>query len=220
MRPDTSSVLLESTVGSKAYGLDTPESDTDTMGVFVAPTSKVSDWDWGASKETWTNSGPTGDDSTYHEVGKYLRLAVKGNPTLIELLFMPEHLYTVLTPLGREMIGLREHVLSTATIRGAYLGYVREQIQRYATRVNPKEKMARHALRLSRQAVQLLTTGTMSVRVDDPEEYFALADMPLDDKVDKLWRELEILYRCESVLPEYPDRDRVQSFLRGIRASH
>lgn len=213
-------VILESVVGSKAYGLDTPESDTDTMGVFVAPTLKVSGWGWGPSSETWSNAGPEGDDSTYHEVGKFLRLAVKGNPTLIELLFMREDLYTVMEPVGREMIALREHVLSEKTIRGAYLGYVNEQINRYATRPEPKEKMARHSLRLARQGVQLLTTGTMDVRVPDPEEYFALSKMPMDEKVDKLRRELDMLSDCESVLPRYPNWDRVHSFVMGIRASH
>ena len=213
-------VILESVVGSKAYGLDTPESDTDTMGVFVAPTLKVSGWDWGASEETWSDSGPEGDDSTYHEVGKFLRLAVKANPTLIELLFMREELYTVLSPVGAEMIALREHVLSEASVRGAYYGYVREQIDRYANRPNPKEKMARHSLRLARQGIQLLTTGTMDVRVPDPEEYFALANMDTYPKVALLLRELDKLGMCESVLPKEPNRDRIHSFLMGIRASH
>ena len=30
-------ILLEAISGSKAYGLDTPESDTDVKGVFLLP---------------------------------------------------------------------------------------------------------------------------------------------------------------------------------------
>jgi len=34
-------IILESVVGSIAYGLDTASSDEDVMGVFVAPTSEI-----------------------------------------------------------------------------------------------------------------------------------------------------------------------------------
>ena len=34
---DRNLIVLECISGSKAYGLDTPESDTDIKGVFVLP---------------------------------------------------------------------------------------------------------------------------------------------------------------------------------------
>ena len=34
---DSDAILFEAISGSKAYGLDTPASDTDIKGVFVAP---------------------------------------------------------------------------------------------------------------------------------------------------------------------------------------
>ena len=34
-------IILEGVVGSTAYGLNTPESDIDTAGIFVAPLEEV-----------------------------------------------------------------------------------------------------------------------------------------------------------------------------------
>lgn len=45
-RPDR--VVLEGILGSRAYGLGTERSDTDRLGVFVAPTREILGLRWGA----------------------------------------------------------------------------------------------------------------------------------------------------------------------------
>lgn len=77
-------ILYECIVGSKAYGLSTPESDTDIKGVFIAPKKSF----FGFSFEDQKNN--ESNDISYYEIGKFLNLLCKSNPTVLEMLFSPE----------------------------------------------------------------------------------------------------------------------------------
>jgi uncharacterized protein len=186
------------------------------MGIFVAPTVDVAGLDWNSGRESWSDAGPTGDDTTYHEIGKYLKLVLKSNPTLIELLFMDE--YEILTPEGMGLVDIRDAVLYTDGIRNAYYGYASAQYSRVLREYpNHKPKMARHCLRITDQAIELLTTGTCSPRVADPQRYFALDDMEFADLSVELGQTVTRINTAESVLPDKPDRDTVRDFLREVR---
>lgn len=73
-------VLLDCLSGSKAYGLDTPASDTDKRGLFYLPKRSFF-----ASDKFDSVSNETNDES-YSELGKFFELLSKANPTMIELL--------------------------------------------------------------------------------------------------------------------------------------
>lgn len=73
-------LLLDCISGSKAYGLDTPESDTDKRGLFYLPKQSFF-----ASDKFDSISNETNDES-YSELGKFFELLSKANPTMIELL--------------------------------------------------------------------------------------------------------------------------------------
>lgn len=208
-------IILEAITGSRAYGLDTPESDTDKMGIFLADTEVVSGLHWGKNSETRTDCGPEGDDNTYHELGKFVRLTLRSNPTLIELYFMNE--YTILSPEGADLLDHRDHILGAKPIRDAYFGYAYAQLREYERRNAPKPKMARHCMRIARQGVELLTTGTTNVRVSDRDEYFALDKMDFRDLLDKLEVEVRKLKDCDSVLPEFPNTDVMGRYLESVR---
>ena len=211
--------ILQAVTGSKAYGLDHALSDTDKMSVFVAPTVKVSGLDWAAKHESFSDAGPTGDDNTGHEIGKFLRLTLKSNPTLIELFFMDD--YEILDDIGRAMIDIRSSVLYDEGIRYAYYNYALSQHKRVMYDwPDHKPKMARHGLRIARQATELLTTGEMNVRVSDPQEYFDMDSMRLDEIDAKLAPEIDRILTCDSVLPEKPDRAKVAEFLEEVRRNN
>lgn len=207
-------IILSAVVGSRAYGWERPDSDTDILGVFLSPTVKVAGLDWHSSQETWTDSSPTGDDHTFHELGKFLRLCLKANPTLIELLFV-EH-YVILEPIGEQIIALRENFLSSA-LRESYGGFCWSIIKSIAHMDEGYEKRARHALRLARQGRQLLTTGHLDVRIADSAEYFALTDLPKDDMLLKLAREINLLRDSSTILPDAPNDGLIRNFLESVR---
>lgn len=209
-------IILEAVTGSKAYGLNHAQSDTDTMGIFIAPTVKVAGLNWGKNDMSWSNAGPTGDDSTLHEVGKFLRLTLKSNPTLLELFFMEE--YTVLDSIGEQVLSVKDAVLYETGVRSAYYGYAVAQYNRICNEYpNHKEKMARHCLRISRQGAELLKTGSTTLKVADPQEYFDLSKLSFDDMTKKLVHAIAEIDTVDSILPEKPDTDKVAAVLEDIR---
>lgn len=210
-------LCLAATVGSIAYGLNHATSDVDTMAVFVSAASEVAGLDWRQSDNSWANNSPEGDDLTAHEIGKYLRLCLNGNPTLIELLFMEE--YTILTSVGQGILDIREHLMGESILRSSYHGYAHSQLVRVIN-AGPdsfKPKMARHTLRIARQGISLMETGEFSVRVEDPQEYFDLTDLPYLDMLKKIVEPIEQLKTCKSILPAEANRPAVVDFLRTVR---
>ena len=208
--------VLQAITGSKAYGLDHPLSDTDKMSIFVSPTVEVAGLDWASKDESWSDAGPTGDDNTGHEIGKYLRLVLKSNPTLIELLFMDE--YEILDETGQGLVDLRDKVLYTEGIQNAYYGYAKAQAERVKREwPNHKPKMARHCVRIATQGWELLETGTANVRVINPSWYFKMDEYERDELFIVLDETVEGINDAQSVLPDRPDRKAVADFLREVR---
>lgn len=167
-------IILDGVVGSRAYGLATDDSDTDTLGVFVAPTLDVSGLFWSSKDETVTNASPDGDDYTYHEVGKFLRLILKGNPTMIEFLFLDEH--TSKDKYGDLLVSNAIQLIPLTDTYYSYLGYAQSQLEKFNH--SGTFKYAKHALRLLEQGEDLLTTGSMSVKVKEPKNLLDLEDEP------------------------------------------
>src|ERR1700756_2212014 len=105
-------VLLSGIVGSTAYGLAGPDSDVDRLGMFALPTIELVGL--GKPQMSIVEKNP---DVAWHEAGKAMSLALAGNPTAIELFWLPEDLYEVRTPLGDEAIALRTRFLSAHRAR-------------------------------------------------------------------------------------------------------
>ncbi|MGA8113625.1 MAG: nucleotidyltransferase domain-containing protein [Actinocatenispora sp.] len=126
-----SAVLLSGVVGSTAYGLAGPHSDIDRLGVFAVPTTALH----GLHPPTESHV-TTRPDVTLHEARKWCRLALGGNPTVTELVWLPDDLYETRTPLGDDLIGIRDTFLSAGRVRDAYLGYAAQQFRKIERRVD------------------------------------------------------------------------------------
>lgn len=217
-------ILLSGIVGSTAYGLAHAGSDIDRLGLFAAPTTALHGLR--GPKESHVTTGP---DRTLHEAAKWCRLALGGNPTVLELVWLPEELYEVRTPLGEELIGIRASFLSARRVRDAYLGYAGGQFRRLANRGDGSfsadtrkrtAKHARHLRRLCRQGLELYATGRLTLRVEDPEEYHAFGERVLADPSAALplLRYYETAFdETRTVLPEQPDEAPVEAWLHRVR---
>jgi predicted nucleotidyltransferase len=189
------------------------------MYIFVAPTVEVAGLHWSSKNESFSDAGPTGDDTTGHEIGKYLRLVLKSNPTLIELLFMND--YEVLDETGQGLVALRDKILYTEGVRNAYYGYAKAQVDRVKREYpNHKPKMARHAIRITYQGLELLTTGTTNVKVTNPDWYFQFNELPFENQSNIMDNWLANLNEAKSVLPDKPDVRAVAEFLKDVRRSY
>lgn len=76
-------LIFETITGSKAYGLDTPTSDTDVRGVYVVPKSMFYSLEYPEQVSNETN------DIVYYELRRFMELLSKNNPNIIEMLDVP-----------------------------------------------------------------------------------------------------------------------------------
>lgn len=81
---DKGLIILECISGSRAYGLDTPSSDTDIKGVFLLPKKDYYGLEYIAQVSNPTN------DIVYYELGRYMELLSVNNPNILELLNTPK----------------------------------------------------------------------------------------------------------------------------------
>lgn len=77
-------IIFECISGSRAYGLDTPTSDTDIKGVFILPKDEFYGLDYISQVNNETN------DIVYYELQKFMELCANNNPNILELLNVPE----------------------------------------------------------------------------------------------------------------------------------
>ena len=137
--------ILRATVGSTVHGLHHGgQDDRDEMAVFVEPPEFL----LGLARARGIRGGlygfehyvertqpegarsePGDLDLVAYSLRKYVRLAVKGHPTILLLLFDPHALVHVETELGQELREMRPALLSKRAGRG-YLGYLQGQKQR------------------------------------------------------------------------------------------
>ncbi|WP_367319718.1 nucleotidyltransferase domain-containing protein [Streptomyces sp. HUAS ZL42] len=223
-------ILLSGVVGSTAYGLAREGSDIDRLGLFAAPTEELHGLH--APKESHVTTAP---DRTLHEAGKWCRLALGGNPTVMELVWLPDEMYEVRTPLGDELIGIRTSLLSARRVRDAYLGYATQQFRRLydrgagsssgtgsedERRRRRAAKHARHLRRLCTQGYELYATGRLTVRVEDPDGYHRFGEEVAADPeaaLPLLRRFEDAFAETRSVLPERPNEAAAEAWLRRVR---
>lgn len=221
-------VLLSGVVGSTAYGLNTEGSDVARLGIFAVP-----------SLEFGSLAGP-GPESvfspdlnrTIHEAVKFVRLALSCNPTVSELLWLPE--YETSTALGEELVAVRGELLSAKRVRDAYLGYATQQFRKLhipapGTGVDLQKtrritaKHARHLMRLCWQGGHLHRTGELRIRVDDPQSFHDFGERVAGGDTAAaaaLMARYEALFdERPSVLPDQPNRELAERWLRRVRVA-
>jgi uncharacterized protein len=222
-QPDGDRLVREHTiyaavVGSRAFGLDTDASDTDTRGVYVAPTESF----WSLVKPPTHVDGPEPEWFSW-EVERFCELALKSNPNLLEVLHSP--LVVRQTPLGEELVELREAFLSQLAYQ-TYSGYVLSQFKKLEADFRrdgaPKWKHVMHLIRLLLAARSLLLEARLIVDVGPHRDrLLAVKRGELSwDEVEQ-WRlglheELDNALR-RTVLPATPDVGRVDAWLRSVR---
>jgi uncharacterized protein len=125
--------LFEIITGSHLYGTNTPESDKDYLGVFIPNIEyilgfrKVEEMDLSISDKT-DDGKNTKDavDKKLYEFRKYMKLAMEGNPNLIETLFINEPNIVEINDVGREILANR-HLFPHKGIKQKFLGYAFSQ---------------------------------------------------------------------------------------------
>jgi predicted nucleotidyltransferase len=230
--------IIRAEVGSTIHGVGKPGAeDRDEMGVCIEPPSHViglevfEQYIYRTAKERTgmqdAKSLPGDLDLTVYSLRKYLRLAAKGNPTVLLLLFVPEDRLVTQTPLGKELQALAPSIVSRSA-GSQFLGFLTAQKQRLlkerGTAHMPKRsdggaKYAAHMLRLGYQGIEFLTTGRITLPMPEPEREIVyrckMGEMDYNqvlNSVGQMEYELRDLLTT-SPLQETPDREVVNDFL-------
>jgi hypothetical protein len=241
--------ILRSVVGSGVHGIAIEGTDDhDEMGVYIEPPEVVvglrsarADYIWRTQPEG-VRSGHGDVDLVLYSLHKYLRLGIKGNPTVLLPLYAPEDSLIVVTPLGEELRALRSSLLSRRAVE-RFLGYMHSQHQRMMgdgkrnrvpnrpeliERYGWDVKYGSHALRLAFQGREIAREGTLTLpmRADERERVLAVkrGEVPRDEVSEQIF-DLEndvrgILDRNESPLPEHPDLDVVSDWSVSAQRRH
>ena len=121
--------ILEYRVGSHLYGTNTPTSDEDFSGVFIAPESyylglnAVEEVDLSiVSKSKDGKNNPDAVDRKLYEFRKFVRLSLENNPNVVEQLFVNEKNLLFSNEMGNELLANR-HVFLHRGLRHEILGY-------------------------------------------------------------------------------------------------
>lgn len=179
-----SNEILRGVVGSTAHGTAVDgQDDRDEMGVFIETPEHVCgltpcDHYIYRDQPEGVRSQPGDLDLTMYSLRKFCRLAEQGNPSVVILLWLPQHI--VKTELGAALCKMREAFISRDS--GArFLGYLVAQKMKMkgerAHTVNRPElvakygydtKFAMHALRLGFEGVEMLTHRRITLPVAEP----------------------------------------------------
>ena len=129
------SLLLKCISGSRAYGLSTPQSDTDIRGVFILPKKQY----YGFTSLNQLNNNS--QDEVYYEIKRFIELLVLNNPNILELLNSPADCILYRHPL---MDLVDPKLFLSKLCRHTFAGYAQSQVKKAKGLnkkiVNPVEK--------------------------------------------------------------------------------
>lgn len=145
--------ILKVLVGSRAHGLNNKNSDFDYRGVFVSSTREVLSIG-GLSEQTSWIEGKI--DDTSWEIGKFLQMAIKCNPTVLEV-FLAKDIESNFE--GQELQKLFKYVWNSKDVLNAFVGYGLNQRKKFLDdKDGHKNKFAVAYLRTLYQGWELLST--------------------------------------------------------------
>ncbi len=210
-------IIYRCVIGSRAYGLEDDQSDTDRRGIYL-PTAEMH-WSLYGVPEQLENEET---QEAYWEIQKFIILALKANPNALECLYSP--IVEMASPLAQELLEMREAFLSKLVFQ-TYSGYVASQFKKMQSDLrnqgSVKWKHVMHLVRLLISGIDVLREGQVTVRVGEARErLLAIKRGEVSFEEADSWRKrLQVDFEQafqRTMLPERPDYNRANEFL--IRA--
>lgn len=211
-------IIYKCIVGSRAYGLDVSGSDTDYRGIFLPPADLH--WSLYGVPEQIEHSE---SEECYWELQKFMVLALKANPNVLEVLNSP--LVEIKTEIAEEMLWSKSKFLSKLVYQ-TYNGYVLSQFRKLEqdlrTQGELKWKHVMHLVRLLLSGITILEDHTVPVNVvEHRDRMMSIRQGSVSWEDVNKWR-LELHKRFDrafetTTLPERPDYEWANEFLISAR---
>lgn len=211
-------MIYRCVIGSRAYGLDDNQSDTDYRGIFLPPAELQ--WSlYGVPEQIECHE----TQEHYWELQRFLVLALKANPNVLECLYTP--LVEKTTSLADELLQMRSIFVSRLVYQ-TYNGYVMSQFKKmHADLRNQgqvKWKHVMHLIRLLLSGINVLRNGFVPVRVEGHRDQLLAikrGEMPWEET--ERWR-LSLHTEFDRALaltrlPERPDYEKANALLVKAR---
>jgi hypothetical protein len=236
------SAVLGATVGSTCLGVGVDgEDDRDEMWVCLPKREEILGFDtaeWTRvvrDQEEGVKSQPGDVDRVFHSLMKWMRLVVKGNPSVLMPLFIAEEKLLKCDVSGRMLRALVPSIVCR-NFYYPFKGYMVSQWERLGgergqMRVTRPElvgkfgydtKYAYHVLRLGLQGVELLATGRMTLPMMRRDREL-LMNVRLGKYTFKEFEELYLFVKEEldlalkgSNLPERPNMKVIEGVVMEI----
>lgn len=205
-------LIFSTLAGSRLYGYNKVDSDFDYRGVFLAPKAQV----LGLDSLTEVIDSIAGNiDTVNYELRKFAKLALKGNPNILEILFSTKGVYN--TEYWARLYNVRYDFLSQQ-IRAPYSGFLLSEIKKLEKKYEPKA--AANAWRIAVNGITILVNGDFNPsfepglanqmrRIREGEESPALV-------MDTIRVLDTTLQNSGTSLPMYPNTKRISDIVVSI----
>lgn len=136
-------ILYEIKSGSHLYGLNTPSSDLDYVGVYIEDdlfdyldlfkNKDEMDMSVKSKQENGKNDKDAIDRKFYH-ITKFLKLLTENNPNILEMLFAPDDCIISIDPLFKKYFINRKELFVSKRLIPKFIGYAISQEQKSYTK--------------------------------------------------------------------------------------
>lgn len=176
-------------MGSRAYGCENTDSDTDIYGFCIPPKHIIFPHEAGMIQgfdknidqfNNWQQHHIYYQDKEYgfdvYSIIRYFRLVADNNPNMVDSLFVPGHCVLFETELARKVRENRNLFLSKKAYH-TFHGYAHQQLHKMANKEKAGEKrkgyiekygydvkFAYHLVRLTEECKQILEEGTLDLQ--------------------------------------------------------
>lgn len=244
-------LLFECILGSWAYGISDEQSDQDVRGMCLAPKRMIFPHTHGHIHDFSTqvqgfnqwqahhvqHEGQEYDFEVYNLV-RFMRLAMEGNPSLLEYLFVPRECVTYAHGIARRVRDARSMFLHQGCAH-KFRGFSYQMFNKLEIK-NPKEgscraelveqhgydtKFATHGLRLLLNAVQIMVAGELNLRANADELREVRAGkrtlLQVKTRAAELEATIEAMYGNPACpVPHSPPEKEIQDLLATCLAEH
>lgn len=218
-------IILKVRTGSRAHGVHLPGSDNDIRGVAIP------DIHYFLGLKNFEQYENREDDVVIYGIKKFVKLACKGNVSVLNMLFVDNKDLLQVGKLGQRLIDFRQEFISERVIK-AVLGYINSQLHRMkrgSGRCGNREglikkygfdtKFAYHAVMLTNIAIDLLKRGTyLTLRKPAEQDYLRqirvgkVTYQEVMNRIEENFGTIKTL-RALGNLKSEPDEEKISEFL-------
>lgn len=215
---ESKKLILKVLVGSRAYGLSNEYSDWDYRGVYILPTSDILSLDYEYKGTSWIEGEK--EDNTAYELGHFLSLAVRSNPSILEV-FKAPIIYA--TKKGEELRKLFDYVWSPQRAYDSFIGYGLSQRKKFLNKKdNSPTKYAIAYLRNLYSLINLLSTKDFNLKIDSLTFLNSLKNIKsgictYGQVIDVAEQFTKIAELCLEQCSQKPNIEKVNEFLIEMR---